>query len=87
MHALNKLMYIAVAWAVFGFMLMVGTDIRQGGDYTGAGLHGIVRFFGNLVEALASIVGHAAVGGGIMVIAVFGAIYIAIIIWRDRWFF
>ena len=87
MNILNKAMYIAAVWAVFGFMIMVGNDIRQGGDYSRAGLHGIVRMFGSLIESMASVVGHPVVGGAIMVLSLFGAIYAAILIWRDRWFF
>lgn len=84
---LNKLTYIAASTACFAFAFFVGNDIRQGEDYSSAGVRGIVRLFGRLVEAIASVIGHSTVGYGIMFLAIFGGIYAAILIWRDDTFF
>lgn len=83
----NKLLYIAASSACFGFMFIIGNNIRGGEDYSSAGVRGIVRFFGGLVESVANLIGHSAVGYVIMVAAIFGGIYMAITIWRNEMFF
>lgn len=83
----NKLLYIAVSSVCFGFAFYVGNNIREGEDYSSAGVRGIVRFFGGLIEGVANLVGHSVVGYAIMAVAIFGGIYMAITIWRNDMFF
>ncbi len=78
---INKFLYIVASSVCFGFLFVVGQNIQKGEDVSGTGIFDRAA---KVIEPLANVTGHSALGFMVMFAALAGGIIVALLIWREK---